>query len=453
MRDFLPQEMQRRKYIFSVIESVFQKYGFLPLETPSMEMLSTLTGKYGDEGDQLMFRVLNSGDFLKDISAEDVSAGAKKISPRIAEKALRYDLTIPFARVVAGNQHALHFPFRRYQIQPVWRADRPQKGRYREFYQCDADVVGSDSLILEAELAAIYAEVFALLGIDDISICLNSRKILAGIAEVLGVPERLTELTIALDKLDKIGTEGVQKELLEKNFSENQVQQLFAMEVLFQTKVDISPEESLSFVQPLLKDSETGIAGVKELQSVVENLQALAPEALSKIRLDFTLARGLNYYTGTIFEVRIHSVKMGSIGGGGRYDDLTGMFGLKGMSGVGISFGADRIYDVMEELNLFPHSIQSPVKVLIASLDTTVRPENLKLLSRLRKAGISAEIYPDDKKLPKQFEYAEKKQIPFFVFQGSTELESGVLQVKNLNTGVQQACTFEILSEMILAHT
>lgn len=449
-RDFLPAEMLRRKYIFSLIESVFTKYGFLPLETPSMEMLSTLTGKYGDEGDQLMFRILNSGDFLSGIQPEHLSEGYKKLSPQIAEKALRYDLTIPFARVVATHQNEIQMPFRRYQIQPVWRADRPQKGRYREFYQCDADVVGSNSLTLEAELATLYAEVFTLLQIPQVKICLNNRKILAGIAEICGVPERLTELTIALDKLDKIGKEGVVTELLNRNFSQTQIDRLFSLNPVFNPNGNETPDALIQQLEPLLASSEIGLKGIAEFKKVLAYIRALSPEYYSLIQADFTLARGLNYYTGMIFEVKTTAVKMGSIGGGGRYDDLTGTFGLKGISGVGISFGADRIYDVLEELNAFPESLQANVKVLIGNFGEATQLENLKLLNQLRSKGISAEFYPDEKKISKQIEYALKKQIPWMILQGEEEIKAGNCQLKDLKKSEQyKVSTDELITRLM----
>jgi histidyl-tRNA synthetase len=327
-RDFLPAEMQRRKYIFGEIESVFKKYGFLPLETPSFEMLSTLTGKYGEEGDQLMFRILNSGNFLEEVSNQDLTEGYKKVSPKIAEKALRYDLTIPFARVVATRQQDISLPFRRYQIQPVWRADRPQKGRYREFYQCDADIVGSDALTLEAELSALYVEVFQRLKIPQVQVHLNNRKILAGIAEYCGEADRLIDMTIALDKLDKIGQDGVRKELEAKGFGSDFIEKLFSIDVLFHSETQKSGQALLSDMKSILSGSATGLKGIEEFEAVLNYLEALSPDSLSQIQVDFTLARGLNYYTGMIFEVKTTAVKMGSIGGGGRYDNLTGTFGL-----------------------------------------------------------------------------------------------------------------------------
>lgn len=452
-RDFLPDVMQKRNYIFSTIQSVFHAYGFLPLETPSMEMLSTLTGKYGDEGDQLMFRILNSGDFLNDIQPGDIENGYKKLSPKIAEKALRYDLTIPFARVVATHQNDLHFPFRRYQIQPVWRADRPQKGRYREFYQCDADIIGSNALTLEAELTALYAQVFEKLGIEQISIGLNNRKILAGIAEVCGVPDRLTELTIALDKLDKIGADGVKQELLNRSFSSETVQRLFDIKPLFEPlNAAEDMTQHLADMKDILPASEIGLAGIQELEETYAYIQALYPNAVSKVVFDFTLARGLNYYTGVIFEVRVNNVKMGSIGGGGRYDDLSGMFGLKGMSGVGISFGADRIYDVMEELNLFPQTLNAPVKCLILNFGKTCRIPNLHTLALLRNAGIPSEYYPDEKKFPKQIEYALKKRIPFVLIQGDDEVSSNTIKRKVLDTGEQTEHNLHDLLSLFTSH-
>jgi histidyl-tRNA synthetase len=448
-RDFLPAEMQRRKFIFGEIETVFKKYGFLPLETPSFEMLSTLTGKYGEEGDQLMFRILNSGDFLDGVQPEEINSGYKKLSPRIAEKALRYDLTIPFARVVATRQQDIPLPFRRYQIQPVWRADRPQKGRYREFYQCDADIVGSDSLTLEAELAALYAEVFQRLKIPQVRIHLNNRKILAGIAEYCGEAERLTEMTIALDKLDKIGQEGVRNELEGRGFDAGFVEKLFSIEALFSQNTEQSAGALLGGMKEVLKDSETGIKGISELETVLVNLEALSPKSLKSIQVDFTLARGLNYYTGMIFEVKTSAVKMGSIGGGGRYDNLTGTFGLKGISGVGISFGADRIYDVLEELNAFPDTLDSPVKVCVANFGPPSQTENLKLLALLRQNGLAAEYFPDEKKLQKQIEYALKKNIPWMILQGEAEIQKGGVELKNLQKSEQIFCLMSELIEVL----
>lgn len=448
-RDFLPAEMQRRKYIFGEIESVFKKYGFLPLETPSFEMLSTLTGKYGEEGDQLMFRILNSGNFLEEVSNQDLTEGYKKVSPKIAEKALRYDLTIPFARVVATRQQDISLPFRRYQIQPVWRADRPQKGRYREFYQCDADIVGSDALTLEAELSALYVEVFRRLKIPQVQVHLNNRKILAGIAEYCGEADRLTDMTIALDKLDKIGQDGVRKELEAKGFGSDFIEKLFSIDVLFHSETQKSGQALLSDMKSILSGSATGLKGIEEFEAVLNYLEALSPDSLSQIQVDFTLARGLNYYTGMIFEVKTTAVKMGSIGGGGRYDNLTGTFGLKGISGVGISFGADRIYDVMEELNAFPDSLDSPVKVCIANFGASSRKENLKLLSLLRQKGIPAEYFPDDKKLPKQIEYALKKNIPWMILQGEAEIEKGGVELKNLNKTEQVFCSLSDLVNVL----
>lgn len=452
-RDFLPLEMERRKYIFSTIESVFRQYGFQPLETPAMEMLSTLTGKYGDEGDQLMFRVLNSGDFLSDIRPEEIQSGYKKVSPRIAEKALRYDLTIPFARVVVTHQNELALPFRRYQIQPVWRADRPQKGRYREFYQCDADVVGSNSLLLEAELASIYKEVFASLNIAQVTICLNNRKILAGIAEICGVPDRLTELTISLDKLDKIGKEGVQKELLERNFTADQIDRLFSLRPLFEPDEKASPEVCLEEMETILQPSEVGSKGVAEFKEVLGYFTQLNPDSAEWIKADFTLARGLNYYTGMIFEVKTTAVKMGSIGGGGRYDDLTGTFGLKGLSGVGISFGADRIYDVMEELGLFPEDLETPVRALIAHFGRTTIPECLQTARLLRAEGISVELYPDEKKMGKQIEYALKRKIPYLILIGEAERDSGMAQIKKLADSTQVAWPIHEIPAFFTTHS
>jgi histidyl-tRNA synthetase len=431
-RDFAPEVMVRRNYIFSVIRSSFERYGYLPLETPSMENLSTLTGKYGEEGDQLIFKVLNNGDYLKD--AEDAALSqrdSKKLSFSICDRALRYDLTVPFARFVVMNHNQLALPFKRYQIQPVWRADRPQKGRYREFYQCDADVVGSNSLINEVELIQIFDEVLTRLGLPDFSIKLNNRKILSGMAEVAQASAKMMDMTIAIDKLDKIGAEGVAKELREKGFSEDQLNIINGVLTL-----SGSNSEKVDQIERLLGSSEIAQKGIAELRFILSRVEAVGLER-GKLELDLTLARGLNYYTGAIFEVKANGVQMGSICGGGRYDDLTGIFGVPGLSGVGISFGADRIYDVMNELNLFPTEIGATTKVLFANFGEQEEMFILPVLRDLRKAGVNAEIYPEAAKMKKQFKYADDKKIPFVAIIGADEMANGQVSLKNMQTGDQ----------------
>lgn len=435
-RDFLPEVMVKRNYIFSTIRSVFEKYGFLPIETPSMENLSTLTGKYGEEGDQLLFKILNSriheSNKKDQLQAEfELSLEKSRNSEILTEKALRYDLTVPFARFVVQNQNELSFPFKRYQIQPVWRADKPQKGRYREFFQCDVDVVGSDSLIHEIELVLIIDEVLSKLGLTDFTIKLNNRKILSGIAEVCGEKEKLVAITVAIDKLDKIGIDGVISELREKGVSENAIQK---MDPLF--ALNGSNEEKLRSLSTFLELSETGLKGIEELSYVLENVNKIGV-GKANVEFDVTLARGLNYYTGAIFEVKANNVQMGSITGGGRYDDLTGLFGLKGMSGVGISFGADRIYDVMNELKLFPDSVLASTKVLFINFGETEQFYSMKVASDLRKRGIACEVYPSSVKMAKQMKYANDKKIPFVVMIGSKEMESGLLTFKDMSSGEQ----------------
>ncbi|WP_129714274.1 histidine--tRNA ligase [Pedobacter sp. SYP-B3415] len=448
-RDFSPAEMVRRNYIFDTIKTVFRKYGYAEIQTPAMENLQTLTGKYGDEGDKLIFKILNSGDFLKDPKKRGFDFAAEensnKLTPLISEKALRYDLTVPFARYVVMHQNEISLPFKRFQVQPVWRADRPQRGRYREFYQCDADVVGSDSLLNEAEFACIYDEALRTLGLRDYTIKLNNRKILSGIAEMIGKPELIIDMTVAIDKLDKIGLDGVSKELLERGFSPSDLDMLKPV-ILLQgdntTKLDS--------LKSVLSSSETGQKGIEELQTVLQYIERLQPALTNEIvELDITLARGLNYYTGCIFEVKTNEVAMGSIGGGGRYDDLTGMFGLKGLTGVGISFGADRIYDVLEELNLFPDAASLGTRVLITNFDVASEDFALPLLSRLRQAGISAELYPAAAKLKKQFAYADAKGIPYVLIVGSEEIQSGKPAVKNMVTGEQEHRSIVELIEML----
>lgn len=435
-RDFSPQEMIKRNYIFDTIKKVFKKYGYAEIQTPSMENLSTLTGKYGDEGDKLIFKILNSGDFLSKVDTVLLNnRNSNAITSSVSEKALRYDLTVPFARYVVMHQNDIALPFKRFQVQPVWRADRPQKGRYREFYQCDADVVGSDSLLNEAEFALMYHEALSDLGLKDFTVKINNRKILSGIAEIIGKPELIIDMTVAIDKLDKIGFDGVTKELMERGFTAADIDLLKPVILL-----EGSTESKLERLKAVLASSAAGLKGIAEIESVFEYVQALAdPEATPiNLELDITLARGLNYYTGCIYEVKTNEVAMGSIGGGGRYDDLTGMFGLKGLTGVGISFGADRIYDVLEELNLFPADAITATKVLISNFDQEAEKYALPLLQQLRKAEIAAELYPTAAKLKKQMGYADAKKIPYVILIGSDEMQSGLLTLKDMHTGDQE---------------
>jgi histidyl-tRNA synthetase len=444
-RDFSPQVMVRRNYIFNVIRTVFQRYGYMPLETPSMENVETLTGKYGDEGDKLIFRILDSGDYLKSVPEEALQQRQLNvITKEIAEKALRYDLTVPFARFVVMNQHSIAFPFKRYQIQPVWRADRPQKGRYREFYQCDADVVGSDSLLNEVELIQIFDDALTSLQVPSV-IKINNRKILQGIAELAGVAERMMEMTIAIDKLDKVGEDGVVKELNERGFSDGSIETIRGLFAL-----SGSNEERLATLGNLLAQSQAGMKGIDELRYVMARAQDIGLKTAT-LELDVTLARGLNYYTGAIFEVKAVGVQMGSICGGGRYDDLTGIFGLKGVSGVGISFGADRIYDVMTELNVFPADAMQSTKVLFANFGEQEEKHSMKLLRQLRDAGINAEIYPENAKMKKQFKYADDKQIPYVAVIGEEEMNKQVVSLKHMLSGEQTVLTIEELIEQLTA--
>lgn len=436
-RDFSPLEMGRRNFIFDTIKSVFRKYGYQQIETPSMENLSTLTGKYGDEGDKLMFKILNSGDFWgeaenKKQKAESFEFSSKSLTSVISEKALRYDLTVPFARYVVQHQNEITFPFKRFQVQPVWRADRPQKGRYREFFQCDADVVGSDSLLNEAEFVLIYDEALTRLGLKDFTIKINNRKILSGIAEIIDKADNIIDLTVAIDKLDKIGLEGVTRELLERGFTQADIERIQPIILL-----EGNNEEKLLKLRDVLATSATGIKGCDEIEAVFNYLK-LCKLQTAKCELDITLARGLNYYTGAIFEVKTNEVQMGSIGGGGRYDDLTGMFGLKGLTGAGISFGADRIYDVMEELKLFPEYAGQTSQALICCFDKEGELYALPLLQQLRSENISAELYPAGAKIKKQLDYANSKNIPYVILIGSDEMQSGLLTVKNMLTGTQE---------------
>lgn len=432
-RDFSPAEMVKRNYIFDTIKSVFQKFGYQEIQTPSMENLSTLTGKYGDEGDKLIFKILNSGDFLsKADPAKLADKNTNLLLPQISEKALRYDLTVPFARYVVMHQHEISFPFKRFQIQPVWRADRPQKGRYREFFQCDADVVGSESLLNEAEFVLIYDEALSRLGLKDFTIKINNRKILSGIAEVIGKPELIVDMTVAIDKLDKIGLDGVCKELIERGFTQTDIEKLKPVILL-----EGSNAEKLETLKKVLSTSANGLQGISEIETIFNYLNSFKLKN-AQIQLDITLARGLNYYTGAIFEVKTNEVAMGSIGGGGRYDDLTGMFGLKNLTGVGISFGADRIYDVLEELNLFPQSAEQTTQVLISNFDAQAECYALPILQKLRENGIATELYPASSKLKKQLGYADAKNIPYVILIGSEEISSGKLTLKNMKTGEQE---------------
>jgi histidyl-tRNA synthetase len=442
-RDFSPEEMVKRNFIFDTIKSVFRKFGYQEIQTPSMENLETLTGKYGDEGDKLIFKILNSGDFLSKVSPEELQAAdAKKLTSKVSEKALRYDLTVPFARYVVSHQNDISLPFKRFQIQPVWRADRPQKGRYREFYQCDADVVGSESLLNEAEFVLIYQEALSKLGLKDFSILINNRKILSGIAEIIGKPKLIIDMTVAIDKLDKIGLEGVSKELLERGFTQSDIEKLQPI-----IELKGSNSEKILALKKVLASSEIGKKGIDELETIFGYIQQLhRPNAtLPNVALDITLARGLNYYTGAIFEVKSNEIAMGSIGGGGRYDDLTGMFGLKNLSGVGISFGADRIYDVLEELNVFPKNTNETTKVLISNFDDSAEKFTLPILSQLRAAGIATELYPQASKLKKQLSYADAKHIPYVILIGSEEMASGLLSLKNMESGEQSTLTIQAL--------
>ena len=448
-RDFSASEMVKRNHIFNTISSVFKKYGYQEIQTPTMENLNTLTGKYGDEGDKLIFKVLNSGDYLSGVTAEKLdSRNSQALISEISEKALRYDLTVPFARYVVMHRNDISFPFKRFQIQPVWRADRPQKGRYREFYQCDADVVGSESLINEAEFVLIYHEALSKLGLKDFTIKINNRKILSGIAEIIGKPQLIVDMTVAIDKLDKIGLDGVIKELIERGFTEQDIEKLKPIILL-----SGSNEEKLKSLKEVLSSSQTGLKGIAEIESIFNYLEVLTSETKASVKqnleLDITIARGLNYYTGAIFEVKTNEVSMGSIGGGGRYDDLTGMFGLSDLTGVGISFGADRIYDVLEELKLFPESTSESTQVLISNFDEQAEIFALPLLQKLRAEGISAEIYPSSTKLKKQMTYADDKNIPFVILIGSDEMESGLLTLKNMKSGEQQKLSSEQIIEML----
>lgn len=443
-RDFSAADLAKRNYIFDKIKNVFQLFGFEPIETPSFENSSTLMGKYGEEGDRLIFKILNSGDFLRKVDEQLYeSKDATKLTAKISEKALRYDLTVPFARYVVQHQNEISFPFKRYQIQPVWRADRPQKGRFREFFQCDADVVGSDSLWQEVDFIQLYDTVFSELGLEKTVIKINNRKILSGIAELIGAKDKLIDFTVALDKLDKIGVEGVQKEMRSKGISETALEKLMPL-----LELKGSNEAQLNTLKAMLADSEEGLKGIEELSFVMTQIEKLGLKT-SVLSLDITLARGLNYYTGAIFEVQASGVQMGSIGGGGRYDDLTGIFGLKNISGVGISFGLDRIYLVMEELGLFANTPYHGPQVLFANFGEKESEFVMKSIQALRGKGVRAEMYPTSTKLKKQMNYANNKHIPFVVLVGEEEMEQGTFKIKNMLTGEQNTCNQEELIRLI----
>ncbi len=441
-RDFSPIEMAKRNYIFNTIKEVFLLYGFQQIETPAMENLSTLMGKYGEEGDKLLFKMLNSGDYLKNAPAEMLEQHDYiHLIPKISEKGLRYDLTVPFARYVVMHRNDIQFPFKRYQIQPVWRADRPQKGRYREFYQCDADVVGSDSLMNEIELVGMIDEVFKRFGINVI-IKINNRKVLSGIAEVIGAPDKIVDITVAIDKIDKIGLENVNAELLEKGLSQNAVDALQPLLTL-----SGSNEEKLATLSTLLASSEVGMKGVEELRYVLTNSEAQQPKGV--VELDVSLARGLNYYTGTIIEVKAKDVAIGSITGGGRYDNLTGVLGMPGTSGVGISFGADRIYDVLNTLELYPKDTLASTKVLFVNFGEKEGAQSLQYVMKLRANGIPAEIYPDSTKMKKQMSYANDKNVTYVAMVGETEMANGTIALKCMETGEQENLTIdEVISKL-----
>lgn len=435
-RDFSPEEMAKRNYIFDTIREVFKLYGFRQIETPAMENLSTLMGKYGEEGDKLLFKILNSGDYLKDLSDEELlEKNSTRLATKISEKGLRYDLTVPFARYVVMHRNEITFPFKRYQIQPVWRADRPQKGRYREFFQCDADIVGSDSLINEVELIQIADEVFSRFGIR-VSIKLNNRKILSGIAEIIGEAEKITDITVAIDKLDKIGLEKVNEELASKGIPQKAIEQLQPIILLQGTN-----EEKLNTLKMVLKDSETGIQGVNELEYILNKLKIVGIRC--ELELDLTLARGLNYYTGAIIEVKALDVQIGSITGGGRYDNLTGIFGLSGVSGVGISFGADRIFDVLNQLDLYPKDSIQNTQVLFVNFGEKEEAHILPLILKIRQEGISTEIFPESAKMKKQMSYADSNKIPYVAIVGENEINENKITLKDMTSGEQKSLTLE----------
>ena len=437
-RDFLPVEMARRNYIFDTIRSVFRTFAFEPIETPSLENLSTLMGKYGEEGDKLLFKVLNSGDFMEGV---DFSEDYHKVAPRICDRGLRYDLTVPFARFVVQHRDHIVFPFRRYQLQPVWRADRPQKGRYREFYQCDADMIGSSSLLNELELVQMIDMVFTRLGIN-VTVKINNRKVLAGIAEMIGAPDKIVDITVAIDKLDKIGLEGVRVELAERGLEEGQIQALDPVFVL-----EGSASRKIAALEAMFTQVEVGSRGTAELK---ELFGLIASAGIANcVELDLTLARGLNYYTGAIFEVKANDVRIGSICGGGRYDNLTGIFGMPDVSGVGISFGADRIYDVLTELGAFPEGLEQAARVMFINFGSAEQAAIIAIAARLRADGISALIYPDAAKMKKQMDFANRKQVPYVAFVGESEIHDGTVTLKNMSDGSQQTVTVETMIEML----
>ena len=435
-RDFSPAEMMRRTYIFETIKSVFRTYGFAPLETPAMENLSTLLGKYGDEGDKLLFKILNSGDYAAGLDDEQLRTASK-----ICEKGLRYDLTVPFARYIVQHQSEIVLPFKRYQIQPVWRADRPQKGRYREFYQCDVDVIGSRSLINEVELIEIVERVFGKLGIN-VTLKMNNRKILYGIAEAIGHADKMMDITVAIDKLEKIGIDNVRAELSERGLEQEAIDRLQPI-----LELSGANSEKLNKLRDVISCSETGLKGIAEMEEIFGYVEALGLNL--PIELDLSLARGLNYYTGAIFEVKAMDYAIGSICGGGRYDDLTGIFGMPDTSGVGISFGADRIYDVMTGLNLFPEEVDFSTKVLFVNLGEQERMAAMRIMRTLRDHGVATEIYPEPAKMKKQMEYANRRSIPYVVIIGSNELQNGLATVKNMRTGEQNAVAFDAIRDML----
>ena len=456
-RDFGPVEMARRNYIFDTIRSVYALYGFQQIETPAMENLGTLMGKYGEEGDKLLFKILNSGDFMRGVTDENLREdSANRLAARLCEKGLRYDLTVPFARYVVQHREELTLPFRRFQIQPVWRADRPQKGRYREFYQCDADVVGSDSLLNEVELMQIVDTVFQRLGIR-VAIKINNRKILTGIAEMIGQADKIVDITVAIDKLDKIGLDNVNAELRESGLPDEAIEKLQPI-----IKLSGTNEEKLATMRQVLAQSETGLKGIDEVEFVLNSLSFITPSpkgegehhpssggAGGRLELDLTLARGLNYYTGCIFEVKALDVEIGSITGGGRYDNLTGIFGMPGLSGVGISFGADRIYDVLNQLDLYPPTVTSLTQVLFINFGEQEAAYCLPIVAQLRAEGVRCEMYPDAAKMKKQMQYANQKHIPFVVIVGADEMRDGKVTLKNMETGEQQLLTPDTLLEVI----
>lgn len=442
-RDFSPEEMLKRRYIFDTIQKVFVKYGYLPLETPTMENLTTLMGKYGEEGDKLLFKVLNSGEFDRKLSADDLeNKSSAALATQICEKGLRYDLTVPFARYVVMHQNEINFPFKRYQIQPVWRADRPQKGRYREFYQCDVDVVGSNSLLNEVELIQMAKEVFEALNIG-VTIKINNRKVLYGIAQTIGHEDKLVDITVAIDKLEKIGLDAVNQELAAKGLEEEAIETLRPILTLEGTN-----SQKLEKIGQIISGSEIGRKGVEELATIFNYITSL--DVKVDLELDLSLARGLNYYTGAIFEVKAKDFAIGSITGGGRYDDLTGIFGLKGVSGVGISFGADRIYDVMNGLSLYPQGANETTKVMFVNFGANEELESLKLLSNLRESGVSAEIYPDSSKMKKQMDYANRRRVPYVVIIGESELQERKATIKNMIDGNQDSVEFDEIVNYIL---